>query len=264
MIADADLEYELVGDGKETILFLHGLFFDSDMFADQVKALSGDYRCLLINFPGHHAHVCVSKTQSIRSMSNNVAQLLQNLKISKCHIVGLSMGASIALAMTLERPEMTDSLTLIGASSHPEPIPRVYVLKALNFIGSLAGYSAASKFMIRQMFAKSYLSEPSNADEIDDWKNRISRRNPSIMYDVIGAVLNRPSMQDRLNDINVSTLVIAGVQDKVNKLKNARYIAETVPGAKFALLSEVGHIASLEAKQRTTKLLQDHLTQSMH
>jgi len=44
------LHYEEHGNGPETMLFVHGLLMNHQMFDAQVKAFKSDYRCIAFDF----------------------------------------------------------------------------------------------------------------------------------------------------------------------------------------------------------------------
>ena len=48
-------------------------------------------------------------------------------------------------------------------------------------------------------------------------------------------------MTDRLREINVPALVLAGEQDQVVPVESSRLVAESIPGARFVADPDCGH-----------------------
>ena len=91
--------YSLIGNpDKPPILFLHGFMGNIDEFDEAIKLLSDDFCYLKVDLPGH------GKTQVLGGdgyyMMANTAHalinLLDELKIAKCFLIGYSMGGRLA------------------------------------------------------------------------------------------------------------------------------------------------------------------------
>ena len=64
---------------------------------------------------------------------------------------------------------------------------------------------------------------------------------------------------DRLPEIGVPTLVIAGTEDKVIPVENSRILASRIPGAESIILEGVGHFLSVEAPEAVNKAIHGFL-----
>ena len=103
---------------KPTILFLHGFMGNINEFDAAIELLGDEFSYLIIDLPGH------GKTQVLGSdecytMGNTaqaVINLLNELKIVKCFLVGYSMGGRLALYLTLHFPERFIKVVLESAS----------------------------------------------------------------------------------------------------------------------------------------------------
>jgi pimeloyl-ACP methyl ester carboxylesterase len=104
-------------DSNSTILFIHGAFVDSNDW-DLVVPYVLDYHLLLPDCPGHgrSSHIPFS----IEASAEHVAHLIEAKAISgRAHIVGHSLGASIAVCLAANYPHVVRSLFVSGYSPTP-------------------------------------------------------------------------------------------------------------------------------------------------
>jgi 2-succinyl-6-hydroxy-2,4-cyclohexadiene-1-carboxylate synthase len=113
------LHYSFSGDpGKPLILFLHGFMGNTHEFDEAIRLLSDDFYCLTVDLPGHGATKVLGSNECY-TMSNTayaVIHLLDDLKITKCFLVGYSMGGRLALYLTLYFPHRFAKTILESAS----------------------------------------------------------------------------------------------------------------------------------------------------
>ena len=111
--------YDFTGNtNKQLILFLHGFMGDSHEFDEAIKLLSDDFCCLTIDLPGHGktevfgGDECYTMANTAQALIN----LLDQLKISQCFLVGYSMGGRLALYLNLHFPQRFAKVVLESAS----------------------------------------------------------------------------------------------------------------------------------------------------
>ncbi|AFY48103.1 2-succinyl-6-hydroxy-2,4-cyclohexadiene-1-carboxylate synthase [Nostoc sp. PCC 7524] len=119
ILENYQFHYNLISNtDKPFIIFLHGFMGNIHEFDEAIKFLGDDFSYLTLDLPGH------GKTQVLGgdeyyTMANTAAaiiSLLQQLNITKCFLVGYSMGGRLALYLTLHFPEYFDKVILESAS----------------------------------------------------------------------------------------------------------------------------------------------------
>ncbi|MGB3651886.1 MAG: 2-succinyl-6-hydroxy-2,4-cyclohexadiene-1-carboxylate synthase [Rivularia sp. (in: cyanobacteria)] len=103
---------------KPLILFLHGFMGNSREFDEPISLLTDDFNCLNIDLPGH------GKTQilgdddcyTMAKTADALINLLDELKVKHCFLVGYSMGGRLALYLTLHFPRRFHKVILESAS----------------------------------------------------------------------------------------------------------------------------------------------------
>ncbi|MFN8439213.1 MAG: alpha/beta hydrolase [Caldilineaceae bacterium] len=100
------------------LVFIHGLGIDSWMWKYQLPLLS-DFTCFTPDLPGHGAN----NQQRWQSMDESAAQIAALIRKQtpqgRAHVVGLSLGAQVALRLACNTPEVVDHLVCSGLNVIP-------------------------------------------------------------------------------------------------------------------------------------------------
>ena len=172
--------------------------------------------------------------------------LMDELGIDEAVLIGSSSGGSVAAQVALEHPERVLGLVLVGAAIYttggapPWSRPLLYTPQ-LDRVGpllmrSLAGESGEN--LLRAAWA--------DPERIDEQTVAAYRRYTRVegwdraLWEVSKAS-RRPRVADRLDDVAVPTLVIAGAADAVVPVEDAERIAQELSSADLVFLDGCGH-----------------------
>lgn len=101
------------GDG-DPVVFLHGFGGDVSGWLNFQVGLSGSWRSLAFDLPGHGGSLDYPKTCNAVVAAKAVLDDLAAMGIGKVHLVGHSMGGAAASVIALRRPELVASLSLLA------------------------------------------------------------------------------------------------------------------------------------------------------
>ena len=102
---------------KPIILFLHGFMGNIYEFDQVIKLLFDDFSYLIIDLPGHgKTQVLDDEYYTMPSTAAAIIQLLDQLKIDQCYLIGYSLGGRLALYLTLHFPSRFIKVILESAS----------------------------------------------------------------------------------------------------------------------------------------------------
>jgi 2-succinyl-6-hydroxy-2,4-cyclohexadiene-1-carboxylate synthase len=113
------IHYSLIGDvNKPMILFLHGFMGNLHEFDLSISLLKDYFSCLVLDLPGHGKTQVLGNDEYYRmeNTAQAVINLLDNLHISQCFLVGYSMGGRLGLYLTLNFPTRFPQVILESAS----------------------------------------------------------------------------------------------------------------------------------------------------
>ena len=116
------LYYEETGKGYP-IVFVHEFGSDLREWEQQVRYFSREYRCITFNARGYPPSDVPKNFNKYgyEYSVDDIANVMNGMKIAKAHIVGLSMGAYAALIFGLRYKSMVRSLVIAGVGSGAMP-----------------------------------------------------------------------------------------------------------------------------------------------
>jgi pimeloyl-ACP methyl ester carboxylesterase len=110
------LNFERKGNGKETLVLLHGFMENISIWSDMEPHLSENFSLLKIDLPGHGQSEIIAEVQTMELMAEEVKKVLDDQNLEKVHLLGHSMGGYISLGFAEKYPEYLKSLTLFFSS----------------------------------------------------------------------------------------------------------------------------------------------------
>ncbi len=239
-VHDINIYYEARGEG-EPLLLIMGLGGGSSMWWHQVEAFSEEHRVVTFDYRGVGRSDKPDIPYSVEMLVGDTVGLLESLEIGSAHIYGLSMGGMIAQEIALRRPEMVTSL-ILGATScggSHAIAPSHETLQALFGSLTLPPAEAASA-VASLIFSPAFIeSSPGQIKEMMA-RGMESPPSPHGFRRQAEAIAGFDSY-DRLGEISVPTLVIAGTEDRLLPFENSRVLASRIPDAELALLDGAGH-----------------------
>ncbi|MEJ7601769.1 MAG: alpha/beta fold hydrolase [Kofleriaceae bacterium] len=259
-LGDTTLYYEDTGPGSsgETIAFSHGLLWSTELFAPQIEALRGRYRCIAWDHRGQGRSASDPRhTIPIELVWQDAVALLEHLGTGPVHFCGLSMGGFIALRMAARRPDLVRSLLLIETSSDPEPLPNVGRYRLLSRIVKLIGPRVVRGQIGPIMLGKTILADPARRAEVARYTALMSRRKD--IWRAVNGVIDRAGIHEELGRIAVPTLVVVGTEDVATPLAKAERIASAIGGARIVQITGAGHSSTVEQPAAVTAAIESFL-----
>ncbi|MEO1377066.1 MAG: 2-succinyl-6-hydroxy-2,4-cyclohexadiene-1-carboxylate synthase [Cyanobacteria bacterium J06635_10] len=206
---------------KPLIIFLHGFMGNIHEFDEAISLLSNDFNCLNIDLPGHGNTQVLGDDDcyTMAQVANALIQLLDELKVKQCFLVGYSMGGRLGLYLTLHFPQLFNKIVLESAS--PGLFTEKERLERIKRDGQIARKLARSiqrddflKFL-ENWYHQPIFGNIKNHPRFE-WmlENRL-QNNPlelakSLRFMGTGV---QPSLWDKLKDNQVPLLLLVGEKD---------------------------------------------------
>ncbi len=107
------LYYQISGIGRPLML-LHGGVSASETFEPMRPALSKEREVIAVHLQGHGRTADIDRPLSFEIMSDDIAELIEQLNIERTDILGYSLGGGVALQTAIRHPNMIRKLILIS------------------------------------------------------------------------------------------------------------------------------------------------------
>ncbi|WP_367607436.1 alpha/beta fold hydrolase [Legionella sp. W05-934-2] len=235
--------YDIQGDGEETILFSHGLLWSGKVFQAQVEHLKKKYRVITYDHRGQGRSEVTEAGYDMDSLCDDTIQLIERLGFGKVHFVGLSMGGFIGLRVAARRPDLIQSLILMGTSAQAEPYSLKY--KVLILLLKLFGMKSVSRKVMKIYFADNFRNDNARRDQYEFWKREIEA-NPKTVIKAVDGVLNRKGVESELANIRCPTLIMVGDNDMVTPPERAKLIHQHIDHSILKYIPNAGHTPGIE------------------
>ncbi len=206
---------------RPLILFSHGFMGNSHEFDRAISLLVDDFHCLKIDLPGHgKTQVLNDECYTMAKTSEGLINLLDELKIKQCFLVGYSMGGRLALYLTLHFPQYFYKVILESASPGlPTEEERLERVKRDGQIArKLTRSTQTEKF---NKFLDNWYSQPifGNIRNHPQYKSMIENRlqnNPAELAKSLRLMGTgvQPSLWEKLADNKVPLLLLVGESDR--------------------------------------------------
>ncbi len=255
-IGQARLWHEERGDGQP-VLLLHAGIADSRMWDEPFEALSATFRVIRFDMRGFGKTV---PGPGPFTDWEDAATLLSRIGVESAIVVGVSMGARVALELALMRPEMVRGLILVSPGVFDD---------APRSDGLRAGWGR-----IEEAFDTHDIERAIDI-ETAIWVDGPSRDPSSVREDVRRHVREMnarawelqsqaegrqdvaPPAHTRLDEVCVPTLVMAGKDDQEDIVRIANHLAHEIHDARLVTFENAAHMLTLEYPERFVLLLTD-------
>jgi pimeloyl-ACP methyl ester carboxylesterase len=228
-----EVNYELEGDGDETIVLVNGLADDLESWVFQMDdLLAGGYRVLRFDNRGVGQTSAPAGPYTSRMLADDAKALVDELGVSNVHLMGVSMGGMIAQEYALAYPDDLKSLTLACTYAAPGPFcSRMFAMWA--DMARPLGVPFIMRDVTLWAFTVPFFEE--REDEAKEFEADMASMPMSA--DAYLAQLNVIQTHDttgRLDGIRTPTLVLAGEEDILIPVRLSKRLQEAIPGAEWA------------------------------
>lgn len=224
------------------VIFLHGLYFDHEMWKDQVSKID-DRRVISIDMPMHGKSTDIIPNWTLNDCANMLIELLDSLKIDKTYGVGHSWGSMTLLRAMTVQPSRFEH---VGLFNMPY---QVYTSKEARKI-RMQHIALVFKRMYIKQAAKTLFSASSMEKNpelvyfLSKSMSKLSRRTIKFLDQTVR--IESSDQTETIAELKISHTVIMGSEDYIVPLNDN-------PNA---ILINAGHVIPLEAPQRTAQIIQ--------
>jgi pimeloyl-ACP methyl ester carboxylesterase len=231
------------------VVLLHGFSFDRSMWDPQHAALlSAGYRVIRYDLRGFGAS---GPPAADRDHVGDLWEVLDAHEIGAAHIVGLSLGANIALAAGYQRPTRVTSLTLAspGLPGHVWRTPRPPDEAASH--ARVHGVPAGKAFWLTHPLFASLGDHP----EAHEHVRRMVAAFPAYQWRDGPTTPPLPALAETLAEVTPPALVVSGALDAPGYREIAEVLGSGLPNVRRHELPGTGHVLNLERPAEVSQLL---------
>ncbi len=242
---------------KGTILMHHGFARSMKWWIQWVPALSRKYKVLRYDCRGcgESSIPAEGAEWSGARLIKDALLLIDQLGIKKIHWVGFESGGILGILFAVTYPDRIKSLTLPNT---PVSLPKDDNPKAKQTYAQDHSDPAAAieKLGFREWLKRSFSNrmDLSKADpKMLEWHINEHSKTPKHVAVSLMRVFQVVDVSERLSEIKVPTLLLAGDKSHICPLDQQRFMKKKIPNAKLVVFKGIGQGIPLLMPDRCTK-----------
>lgn len=247
------------GGAGDVIIMLHGIGVDKDnSWLGFAKYCTPNYRVIIPDIPGFgESSKPQDKNYSIMSQVERLHLFVKELKLTKFHLVGSSMGGAIAGNYAATYPEKIKTLGLFDIFGVITPTKSEYyslLEKGINplIVKDENDYDKYLEFV--------YLKPPQLPSFIKKHRAKERVRDASFMEKIsVDLLSDMFELESKLDKITAPSLIIWGDSDRLFHVSSVPVFEKGIKNSKSVIIKECGHVPMLEKPAETASIYQDFL-----
>jgi 3-oxoadipate enol-lactonase len=257
VIDSMEIGYDDIGTGAGVpLLFAHAFPLNRTMWAPQLSALVERCRCVSADLRGF-GDSSVAPPYSMEQYADDLAHLLDQLRIEKAVFVGCSMGGYVAFAFWRRHRDRVRALILADTRAGADSDEAVARRRELIQLVGMEGAIAVANVQIASLVGKT--TREKQIDTYDSIHRMMAQAPDEGVVGALEAMMLRPDSTDLLPTIDVPTLIVVGEEDVPTPVKEAREMHQRIAGSRLEVIAHAGHLANMERPAAFNHLLTEFL-----
>lgn len=240
------------------IVLLHGFIESMEIWEDYANALSKKYRIVCIDLPGHGKSENIGYVHTMELMADCVKEVLRALQITKCIMIGHSLGGYVTLAFAEKYEDNLRGFVLFHSHAAPDPEAKkkdrdkaIQVVKRNPVV--------LINELVPNLFAPENREKFSNEiEKIKKIARTMTRRG---IVNCLEGMKDRVDRQEILKNAQAPVLFILGVKDPVMNYESLKPQARLSDHIQLHSLEEAGHMGFIEAKEECYREIKGFIRQ---
>ena len=245
-----NIHYHWLNSSKrKTYVFINALGTEFRIWDNVVAQLKDHGNILRFDKQGHGLSSLHPNTKSLTHYVTDLVMLMNQLKISKCNLVGLSVGGMIAQIIAYNHPELIDKLILcdtrhkIGDESGWNS--RIKQVQE-------GGVASIADSILQRWFSKDFhLTNP----EIVLGTKVMLEQCSTAGYIQTCMAIRDADLTTSTKKIKHKTLAVVGSEDGSTSVSDVKSMADIIPGSQFEIIEGSGHLPCVDNPEKLSSLI---------
>lgn len=238
------IAFEVRGEGKPALVFVHGWSCDRSFWKGQSEQFSRQFRVVCIDLAGHGKSGQGRKDWTMNAFGSDVATVVNKLGLQRVILIGHSMGGDVIAEAARQLPGrvigliMVDTYKKLGTGRSPEEVQAFIARLRVNFTDS-------TRILVRSMFLPT-----SNAILVEQVAAYMSSAPPEIALNALENALSYSrQMPLTLEELKLPVIAINSDNAPTDTVSTKRY------GVQVIIMPGTGHFLMMEDPDRFNRLL---------
>lgn len=236
-----ELFYEISGPQEApVVVFSNSIGTTLEMWEAQAHALSERYRCLRYDTRGHGRSEVVDRPVSIDDLADDIAGLLDELRIAQAHVAGVSLGGMTAQAFAVRHSQRVRGLALVATAAYLPP-PEGWDQRAASV--RREGMAAIVDAVIPRWFTAPFLEQ--SPEKVAPVRDQFLAMDPR-GYAVCCGAIRDMDLREAIASIQAPTLIMAGADDPATPVAMMEEIRQRIVNSELVVVPRSAHLLVIE------------------
>lgn len=227
---------------RHTVVLSHALGCDLAMWDELANRLATDCRVIAYDHRGHGSSASPDGLYTMADLADDAARLLRELDTGPVVWIGMSMGGMAGQELALRHPSLVRGLVLAHTTSRYPEAARAVWEQRIDTVRE-RGIEPIADAVMGRYFHDSFRAQ--HAATVERYRRRLVSTDPVGYIGCCNAV-GTVDTTERLPQISVPTLVIAGDLDQGTPIAMMQVLADSIPGAQLSVLEGASHLGGIE------------------
>ena len=220
------------------IIFVHGVGLNHSIWEPQIDAF--DNTVIVYDILGHGKTPLVKQNITFEDFSDQLTNLVDELKIKRFHLVGFSIGSLIARNFACKFNHKLESLTLLcsvfrRSKDQQQIVNDRFELAKKN--------NSLSKQALKRWFTEDYLNK--NPKTYEKIKSILDKNDMTNFLKVYQLFVEHKDNEE-FNKIKTKTLVITGEEDVGSTPEMSKNLSAIIENSNLTIIPKAKHLCSIE------------------
>jgi sigma-B regulation protein RsbQ len=253
---------KISGEGSRVVMFAHGYGCDQAMWRAVAPSFEKDYKVVLFDYvgSGNSDPAAFSRTHysTLHGYASDVIEIIEELKLEKVNFIAHSVSSMIGALAAIERPELFESLVMIGPSpsyindgDYVGGFERSDIEDLLEMLdNNHAGWSA--------MMAPIIMGNPERPELAAELEASFCHTDPLHAQHFARVTFLSDNRADLLK-VRARTLILQCDKDAIAPVAVGHYVHRCIPESQLIVMEASGHCPHLSSPGVVTRAIHGFL-----
>jgi pimeloyl-ACP methyl ester carboxylesterase len=242
-------------DKKIPIAFIHGVGLTHEIWQPQLDYFK-DNTTISYDILGHGKTPLNKSNISFDDFSEQLINLLNELKFDKIHLIGFSIGSLIARNFAAKYNDRLKSLTLLGSVFKRNKNQQKIVNDRFNLVKKNLKLSRQA---LKRWFTDKYLEK--NPDTYEKITSILEKNNIENFIKVYKLFVFHEN-DENFQNIKVNTLIMTGENDVGSTVDMSKKLSEVINNSQLKVIKDGKHLCGIECADDVNMTIKNFIEQN--
>ena len=253
--------YTVSGASSPTLVFIHGVGMNADVWQSQLEYFSNSYQVIAYDFLGHGESPMPDDNPTLDGYVEQLNHLVEHVGVASFSLVGHSMGALLSVAFALKYPDKVQSLIPINIVFNRTQAEQNRVLQRAEQVIESGQIGSTAQTLKRWFEGKDSAEELIKIAKIKQWLTDVSPHSYGCAYRLFA--LSDKAFVNKLSLLTTPVLYLTGDDDPNSTAAMSKQMAELTPNGEFFSIAGEAHMMAYIAPIKVNIFIDTFLTKAL-